>query len=172
MKRFISGLLVGFFLSIPSLALAEQVSMIGKTVQNEYPVIVDGNQLGVNAIAIDGTSYLPIRALGEATERKVEFRDKKVILTKIETEQPIQEEGGGVSVEVPVQENHYTLETVNEAIENLELDIGVMTKLVESHESEFGSDSPAIKQAKENIKRMQEQLEYLKKVKSELESQQ
>ena len=81
MKKFVSGLLIGFLLAIPTYAIAEQTSMIGKTIESEYPVIIDGKELEVPAIVVDGRSFAPVRAIGEAMGLNVSFENQTVILT-------------------------------------------------------------------------------------------
>jgi len=179
MKKFVSGVLVGFLLAVPAFAVAEQVTMIGKTVQNEYPVIVDGRQLEVNAVAIDGKSYVPIRAVGEATGRKVEFRDKKVILTKIETEQPSSEEGGQVEVQTPsmpsttpiTKQPNYTLENIDEFISGKQGEINALLMMIGMAES-GGQPQEKIDELKAKLSQAQQELERLRQIKAELEAQQ
>lgn len=52
---------------------AEVQTLIGRKVQAEFPVTVNGSELGVRAIVIDGTSYLPVRAMGEALDMEIKF---------------------------------------------------------------------------------------------------
>jgi len=55
-------------------AHAEEVtSLIGKTIQGAFPIQLEGKTLNNPAIVVDGTSYLPVRAFGEATGYEVSF---------------------------------------------------------------------------------------------------
>lgn len=73
MKKFLLGLSIGFMLSIPIGAHAQIASMIGKVVDGVFPVKVNGNSIENSAIVIEGTSYLPVRAMGDALGMDVSF---------------------------------------------------------------------------------------------------
>lgn len=60
---------------------AGQGSLVGRAVQGTYPVVLNGNTLGQTAIVIDGTSYLPVRAVADALNLKVEFENNTITLT-------------------------------------------------------------------------------------------
>lgn len=49
------------------------VNMIGKTIQGQFPVSVDGVTLTNPAIVVDGTSFLPVRQFGETVGYAVYF---------------------------------------------------------------------------------------------------
>lgn len=74
MKKYIIGGLV-FFLSFAVGAHAEVISMIGKTVDNVYALTINGQKMEYDAVLIDGTTYAPVRMLGEATGHIVKFDD-------------------------------------------------------------------------------------------------
>lgn len=75
MKKFVLGVLVGVVIASCGSAYADDVidSIVGKQVQGSFPVKVDGKQLSSSAAVIDGTSYLPVRAVGEALNKEVTF---------------------------------------------------------------------------------------------------
>lgn len=53
---------------------AEEIkSLIGKQVERQAAVVVDGNEITVAAAIIDGTSYAPVRAVAEAVGKKVDW---------------------------------------------------------------------------------------------------
>lgn len=83
MKKYILGGIVGFILAFTVSAHAEVVSMIGKVIDGAFPVKVDGKTLDTQAIVVEGTSYLPVRAFGDATGYDVKFdADMGITLTK------------------------------------------------------------------------------------------
>lgn len=85
MKKFVMGLLVGAALSFSVSAYAEDIkSLIGKQVEGETPVVLSGKELPVKAVIIDGSSYAPVRAIGEAVGKVVDWKDGKVILNEKE----------------------------------------------------------------------------------------
>ncbi|GIQ63729.1 hypothetical protein PACILC2_22970 [Paenibacillus cisolokensis] len=73
MKKIIAGI-VGFSLLLVGTSVSASVikdAIIGKKVDGVAKVIVDGKALETNAITINGTSYVPVRALTEAVGGKV-----------------------------------------------------------------------------------------------------
>jgi len=75
MKKVLVGFLAGVIVTAAGTAYADDIvsSIVGKTVQGSFPVKVDGKQLTSQAAVIDGTSYLPVRAVGEALNKEVTF---------------------------------------------------------------------------------------------------
>jgi len=59
---------------------AVQDSLVGKMVQGVFPVVLNDSTLDKQAIVIDGTSYLPVRAAAEALNMNVSFENNTVIL--------------------------------------------------------------------------------------------
>lgn len=74
------GAVVGAALMASASAAAEGFSLIGKKVDGQTVLIVDGKELSVPVALIEGTSYAPIRAIGEAVGRDVEWKEEKVVL--------------------------------------------------------------------------------------------
>ena len=179
MKKFMAGLLVGFLLTIPAYAIAEQASMVGKKVQTEYPVFVDGKKLNVKAIAIDGTSYAPLRAIGEAIGYDVKFQDKTVVFTMIpkKSEGSSSEEGEPVGTQITptttTQEPEfpYTLENIDIAIESKEIEIGALEMSINMFVSSGGSPEK-IEELRQKKREAEELLERLKRFKEQLQAQQ
>ncbi|CAN7361868.1 hypothetical protein [Paenibacillus sp. LjRoot56] len=73
MKKFILGLIVGVSVTAAGSAYADDIVMVGKTIQGQFPVKISGSQLDTQAIVVDGTSYLPVRSIGEALNMDVKF---------------------------------------------------------------------------------------------------
>ncbi|KRE33297.1 hypothetical protein [Paenibacillus sp. Soil724D2] len=73
MKKYLVGAVFGFCLSLGVGASAEVVSMVGKVVDGAFPVTVNGSKVEASAIVIEGTSYLPVRAMGDALNMNVSF---------------------------------------------------------------------------------------------------
>jgi hypothetical protein len=81
MKKLMLGILIGIMLSIPVTIFGEQVvSVIGKTIEGQYPIYVNGQKVEKDAIVVEGTSYLPVRLIGEIFGQDVSFIDSQVIL--------------------------------------------------------------------------------------------
>lgn len=75
MKKFILGALVGASIMAAGSAYADDIvdSIVGKTIQGQFPVKISGKSLDTQAAVIDGTSYLPVRVIGEALNLEVKF---------------------------------------------------------------------------------------------------
>lgn len=74
MKKVIITFFMGVVFSFSATVFAEEAkSMIGRAIEGQFPVKVNGQQLDVPAIVIDGTSFLPVRAIGEALGLEVKF---------------------------------------------------------------------------------------------------
>lgn len=84
MKKFFLGLFVGVLLMVSVSVYADEIeSYIGKVIEGQFPVIVDGNEVEKPGIVVDGTTYLPVRAAAELFGYDVSFVDSQVILKKI-----------------------------------------------------------------------------------------
>ena len=72
MKRFIAGFICGALLfSGVSVFAATKSPLVGKRVDGVASVIVNGKRIEKEAAVIEGTSYLPVRALTEAIGGKI-----------------------------------------------------------------------------------------------------
>lgn len=88
MKRTIVAFLAGVLLATAGSVYAEDIkTLIGKQIQGEIPVKINGEELDKKAIYVDGTSYLPVRAIGDALGMDVKYdADLGVELTPKEGE--------------------------------------------------------------------------------------
>lgn len=87
MKKFSVGVVVGVVLAFGVSTYAEDISkLIGKQVDNEYPVMLNGVGLKNKAPSIEGTSYGPVREIAESLGLTVEFKNETVILSNKSTE--------------------------------------------------------------------------------------
>lgn len=84
MRKYIIGIVVGSVLAFSGQAMAETISNVGKKIQSEYEVIVDGKTLPVKAVNVEGITLTPNRSLADATGYKVEFKNGVVVFTKKE----------------------------------------------------------------------------------------
>lgn len=82
MKKVVAAFIAGALLMVSVQAFGDSISKIGKKIQTEYTVTVDGQKLTVPAIAVDGTSYAPVRAIGEAAGYNVSVSGKSINLEK------------------------------------------------------------------------------------------
>jgi hypothetical protein len=91
MRKYVIGFIIGVFLTLPTAIFADEVSNVGKRIAAEVPVILNGKELPVKAVAFDGTSYAPVRVIAEHLGLDVDFKDNQVILSSKATT-----DGGGV----------------------------------------------------------------------------
>ena len=74
MKKYIIGFIVGAIVSVAGTAYADGIkNVIGLKVEGSFPVKVNGVKASNDAVIIDGSSYLPVRAMGEALNMDVTF---------------------------------------------------------------------------------------------------
>lgn len=85
------GIMIGSVLSFGVGAAADGISLVGKKIGGETDVLVNGVKLGT-AIIVNGSSYAPVRVIGEAAGFDVGFVDKKVVLgtPKEEVTKPVE----------------------------------------------------------------------------------
>ena len=67
-------------MSVATVAMADVQGLVGKVVQGMFPVSLNGSTLEKQAIVIDGTSYLPVRAVADALNMNASFENNTVIL--------------------------------------------------------------------------------------------
>lgn len=75
MKKFVIGVIVGIAITASATAYGEEIvdSIIGKKIDGSFPVKIEGKTLEKHAAVIEGTSYLPVRAIGDALNMEVKF---------------------------------------------------------------------------------------------------
>lgn len=78
----IIGLIMGVSLSIAGSVYGADIILLGKTIQGQTPVYLDGEKLD-DAIIVDGKSYGPIRKIGEASGNTVSFEEGEIHLNSV-----------------------------------------------------------------------------------------
>ncbi|TXK74445.1 hypothetical protein [Paenibacillus sp. N3.4] len=74
MRKYIIGFLVGAIVTAAGTAYADEIaSIVGKKIEGQFPVKIAGKSLTTQAVVLEGTSYLPVRAIGEALNMDVMF---------------------------------------------------------------------------------------------------
>lgn len=86
MKKVLIGFILGAILSSSLVVSAN--TMIGKTIDNIYPLFIDGKRVNKDVIVIEGTSYLPVKVSGESFGYDVKWDsvNKQVLMEKQTTE--------------------------------------------------------------------------------------
>lgn len=138
----IIGIVIGAVISSSSSAIADSVNnLIGKKVDGLAVVVLDGKELGAPVALIEGTSYAPIRAIGEAVGREVEWRGGKVMLnTKPIAEEQMDytqpEKYPRMSVEFRISVLQVDIVAYKSKIEQ-GVDVAESKRLVEQYEAEL-----------------------------------
>lgn len=82
MKKFVLGVMCGAFLFGGTSVLADSVSLVGKKIEKELLVYFNGEPLAAKAIVVEGTSYLPVRTIGNTLGADIKYRDGAVYVEK------------------------------------------------------------------------------------------
>jgi len=80
MKKFISGVIVGALIMVSPQVYGAASSIIGKKIDGELVVKIDGKQAGKAAV-VDGKSYLPVRDVANELGLKIKVENKEVVIT-------------------------------------------------------------------------------------------
>lgn len=88
MRKYIIGAMFGIVLTLTSSVFADDLkSLVGKAIQGEFVVKYEGIILDKKAVVIDGSSYLPVKAIGESLDLDVAFdKNTGIAIKKKETQ--------------------------------------------------------------------------------------
>lgn len=79
----IFGIIIGITISVPTTIFADEViSIIGKRIETEVNVTMLGQKLDEKAPLLDGTTYVPIRAVTEKLDLVAEFVNGEVVIKR------------------------------------------------------------------------------------------
>ncbi|MDR9852883.1 hypothetical protein RJP21_04615 [Paenibacillus sp. VCA1] len=98
MKKFIAGVLVGalVFGAVPVLADSVK-NLVGSKVAGVYVIEEKGGTKIADAAIINGSAYVPVRPISEATGTKLTVEGKKIILEKPTSTSNVPLEGDALS---------------------------------------------------------------------------
>lgn len=176
MKKLFLGIVIGFMLAIPTSLYAEEIkSYIGATIEGQFPVYLNGGQVEKPGLVIEGTTYLPVRTLGDLLGFDVSFIDSEVLLTSQEPEPTMQTME--TSLTEPIQEDGDTVETktdVDLPMQAIDLKIRDLNIRIDLHEAfinnEENKDSEIVKQKQIDLNENRLKLEYWQNIKSQKEA--
>lgn len=160
MRKFrliLLGIVIGVATSIPLQVAAESLSKIGKQVEVEVPVRVNGQLLDTLAIGIEGTTYTPVRSLAESLDAAVDWDGETgevVIQTTAgdEKETPTNE---GDSVEI-TRVISKTVEAIDQEISLLNLRNEILKEEITLYGGQEGNSTELEDIIKDNEARMAE----------------
>ena len=179
MKKFIAGAVFGAILASTVTAYGA-TTLIGKKIQGETDVIVDGTKLDT-AIIVDGKSYAPLRSIGSAAGYEVGFTsDKQITLTSSVIEDTTTPSTPTISTETTTTTTTTDSTPVNGGgsstmtLEGLNGNINITESDIQGTKSLIGVTSqtdPDYQRLVNYLKELEAKLEDLKKQKAELEAQ-
>lgn len=186
MRKYIVGMIFGILLSLSTSVYAEEIkTLIGRAIEGEFPVHINGKTLSNKAIVIDGTSYLPVREFGEAVGYDVKFDadlgislEKKLTGTgeKMSGEYKAPEWAGMVIVEPPTEppaitpieiESEPTLEEIDQRITSIKSQLKQQEWILELLKDQ-NADAEKIKQITKIIEEYNSLISELEAKKAEL----
>jgi hypothetical protein len=166
MKKFVMGMVVGAVLTLSVSVYADDVAkLIGKQVDNEYPVVLNGAPLSNKAPSIEGTSYAPVREISEKLGLNVDFKDDTVILTKKQE----------VTAKVPEPQTEVSNAEKNKAIDAQIYEVRLMLKSFQrdsdtkQHIIDTDRTGSNLEKFKQDIENNKAKMAELEKQKVELE---
>lgn len=164
MRKYLIGIVVGMLISVGTTALADEISNVGKRIEVEVPVVLNGEELPVKAIAFEGTSYLPVRAVGESLGLEVEYKDGVIYLLGGTVQNVVDE----VKRVLRIEEIEKEIARYEEAIKNLENQIEMTREMYSGSEyfekiaeSQVETINKIIGNHRENIEKLLKELEEL-----------
>jgi len=132
MKRFILGVICGALLFGGTSVLAESISLVGKTIDTEIPVYFNEEPLAAKAIAVEGTSYLPVRTVGNTLGATIEYRDGAVYVEQADQYEVIKEKVlKDLKLEMQREEIQKEISKLQTANENLRKQVSVLENSIE-----------------------------------------
>jgi len=125
MRKYLIGFLAGILIATAGVAAADTVSMIGKKIQSEAIVTLDGEEIGT-ALIVDGTSYPPLRTVAEAVGVGVGW-EKGVV--KLETQ--TSEKKSAAYWESTIERLTWYLDSTNKLVDNTKSSIETGKQIIE-----------------------------------------
>lgn len=164
MKKFVLGVLCGAFLFGGTSVLAESISLVGKKIEKEIPVHYNGEPLVAKAIVVEGTSYLPVRTIGNTLGADIKYRDGAVYVEKANDYDAIKEkivndikrEMRKEELQTEIAKLQAANEKIRESLEIVEKDIEIGTEQGAYIEGSLMAKANLESALQKNIQRIQE----------------
>lgn len=181
MKKSILAFIAGaIFATAGSVYADELKTLVGKSIEGQFPVKVNGVPLEQQAIVVDGTSHLPVRAIADALNMDISFNsDLGIEVSEKEEEKamPITEPDESPDQQKPVkvisQEDQEAIETAEEQISKYEKMIddeeNRLAQTIEEKEK-IQADGGDFRIQDDLIKSINENIEMYSSVVSEMET--
>lgn len=164
MKKFVVGMIVGILIAFSASAHAETLKLVGKVVQQEMPVSLNGEVLDSKGAIIDGVTYVPVRAVAEALDLKVGYDSKTgVSLTSTAPEARILQDATQTR----------TKEQLESELAGVSRELIALNQMIVVYERniETATTDVAREQSRQNLAKAQSKRQELEERKNELEAQ-
>lgn len=133
MKKFVSGVIVGVLIMVTPQVYGAASSMIGKKIDKELSVKMDGKQVGT-AVVTNGKSYLPVRDLADEMGLKIEVSKQEITLSSTKNQSEVKESEKQVEIKQLKEEK----EQITKKLEQYNGHVGHVTesyhKMKKAHE--------------------------------------
>lgn len=166
MKKFIMGLIVGLCIGLPISTMAD--SMIGKRIETEVPIKLDGEYLPINAIGLEGRTYAPVRALAEALGKEVDWDGEVIIKSPDKLEESKQGGDRQVNEQQDNEEVNNRIEMLKSLIDGNKGAIEIYKETIKMNER-IGTPKEANENLERTIKQLEEEIERYQQELAELE---
>lgn len=153
MRKYVVGFLVGLLVASAFPVYGAVSSLVGKQVQAENAVFVNGNKLQVNAVNIGGTTYSPNRAIADALGMDIKFENNNVIFK------------GDLSMNDPAVTG-ISVEGLNFDLNGLQIQLRMLNGSLDNAQNEEAKEV-----YRKKIIEIEAQIKLLEEMKAELEAQ-
>ncbi|MFL1672440.1 hypothetical protein [Paenibacillus dendritiformis] len=177
--KFISiGLVIGVFGTVATTSIAAQLpSLVGKKVQAEYAINVDGEKLDTKAIVVDGVSHLPVRKVSEIYGGDISVKNKVITLNTLNTKDDDTNEGDQSSSQTNTEKEEKTENSKEKDIEFYKSSLESINRLLADTKDGLEKENKSLQKATETndnalIPKIKDRIDELTKVKEDLEQEQ
>lgn len=169
MKKFVLGVMCGAFLFGGTSVLADSVSLVGKKIEKEILVYFNGEPLAAKAIVVEGTSYLPLRTIGNTLGADIKYRDGAVYVEKANDYDAIKEKiVNDIKLEMRKEELQSEIAKLQAANEKIRESLEIVEKEIEIG-TEQGAYIEGSLMAKANLESaLQKNLQRIQELEAEL----
>lgn len=162
MKKMVLGFLLGAGLATAFNANAAVETLIGKQVEDEFSVKLEGKVLERKALAIDGSSYAPVRVIAESLGLDVNFENNEVLLSRV------QQEGEDKMQTREEKEKKARISVIDRRVKTLQ-DTILLTNMDIEAKTKKNPDDPFITELKSRIVMYNQEIVDLEREKSVLQ---
>jgi cobalamin biosynthesis protein CbiG len=162
MRKYIVGFLVGAIFTLSTSVFADDIqSLIGRKVQAESTVSVDGQKL--TTIVVEGKNYAPVRSLGEAAGYTVTVDGKDVIMSTSEVKEKYRlekikslETAISVTEKVISDANALLISKKEESLKfTSDSDVAIYSRIISDLEKKIAQSTETLEQQKANLTALQ-----------------